>query len=264
MDTLTHPAHRRRLLDLARALLGTAADAEDVVQDAYLRWRGTTPPSLVSPEAWLMTVVKRLAIDRLRRRRLEHEAQALLALEGAGSAPPAEQLASQALDSAAAVRRIAATLSPHEAAMLLLREVFDADYAEIAQSAGRPEATCRQLVRRAAAKLRAVGVRRRHDDDADEADALFRICLDALRACDARPLHALLGRPAVTAQAPHAAVPAVAAAPHAHCMLAQVDGRYAMVLVQDGVVLCTLPVGACDAGEPACRIRSQLLSAAAR
>src|SRR5262245_46240632 len=115
-----HPA-RRRLLEVARALLSSSAEAEEAVQDAWLRMQASVPPGLASIEAWLTTVVRHLAVDRLRRRRLEQawtHAAALDAHALAHAAPSAERLAADRLDAAAALRRIADVLSPHEAAAL--------------------------------------------------------------------------------------------------------------------------------------------------
>jgi RNA polymerase sigma-70 factor (ECF subfamily) len=243
-----HPM-RRRLIELARALLGTSAEAEDTVQDAWLRVHAGVPPGLVSVEAWLATVVRHLAVDRLRRRRLE---QAWQHAETAQTDPErhvaasAERLAAQRLDAAAALRRIADVLSPPEAAALLLHELFDVDFAAIAASAGKGEAACRQLVHRAWRKVRG-GTRRRRD--AGDAEALFRVCMLAVQARDARVLHAVLARPLVTARALTRPVPQRAASPRTECTLAQVGGRHALVLMLDGVVLCALPVGVVGEGE---------------
>jgi RNA polymerase sigma-70 factor (ECF subfamily) len=242
-----------------------------VVQDAYLRLHAGVPAAPASAEAWLLTVVKHLAIDRLRRRRFERQEALELLLDDAHRAPSAEQLATRSLDAAVALRRITGALAPHEAAMWLLREVFDADYAEIARSAGRQEASCRQLVRRASRKVReASGARR------DEEDALFRLCWQSIRTCDAQMLHALLAPARVTALDPfvlryrttrlrYEAVGRIARGPSipqgersatAHCTTAQIDGRYAVVLVLDGVVLCALPVGPVNDERPAGALRA--------
>ena len=235
--------HRRRhLLDLARGLLGTQVDAEDVVQDAWLRVHAGLPPGLASTEAWLSTVVRHLAIDRLRRRRLEREWQAQAAHEAHAVAPSAEDQAAAALDSARALRLLTGTLSPLEAAAVLLREVFDADYADIARSARRSDAACRQLVHRALQRLRAAeaSARREHDD---AHDALFALCWQAIGSRSPAALHALLAKAPATASAPMP-VPAIATpTAAAHCTVAQVQGRFAVVLVLDGKVLCALPVG---------------------
>ena len=246
------PPGRGRLLDLARGLLGTQADAEDVVQDAYLRVRDGAPPGLASTEAWLMTVVKHLAIDRLRRRRLEWDWQARAIRDGdAGdsrSAPSAEHLATLAIDSAAALRLVTDTLAPVEAAALLLREVFDADYADIARSTGKGEAACRQLVHRALQRVRAASLhakRKNQPADGDTADALFHLCWRAIESRSPQALHAVLAAPqmAASVRVPAQASGTQAGVARTSCVLAQVNGRFAVALVLDGKVLCTLPIG---------------------
>src|SRR5256885_1262469 len=132
-----HPM-RRRLVELARTLLGTSADAEDTVQDAWLRVHDGVPANLASIEAWLATVVRHLAVDRLRRRRLEQAWQHDAARDADGerhAAPSAERLAGPRLDASVALRRIVPVLSPPEAAALPLHELFDFDFAAIARSA---------------------------------------------------------------------------------------------------------------------------------
>jgi len=196
-----HPM-RRRLFELARSLLGTSADAEDAVQDAWLRVHGGVPSGLKSAEAWLMTVVRHLAIDQLRRRRLDRawrdEAGPLDGIAPQATAPSAESMASHRLDGAAALRRITDALAPGEAAALLLHEVFDVDYAAIARSAGRTEAACRQMVRRAWRKVKKAPPERRNELDAE---TLFKLCWLAMQTHDAGVLHAVLMQPVVTALA---------------------------------------------------------------
>ncbi len=155
-------AERPRLTGIAYALCGQVMDAEDVVQDAWLRWRGATDrDAIVNPAAWLTTVVTRLAIDRLRSARHRRETYVgpwlpeplvtATALVGGGSGPghdPGEAVAEAehlSLAFLAALER----LNPVERAVLLLREVFDLDYAEIAEVVGRSADNCRQIARRA-------------------------------------------------------------------------------------------------------------------
>src|SRR5256885_10300828 len=116
-----HPM-RRRLVELARALLGTSADAEDTVQDAWLRVHDGVPANLVSVEAWLATVVRHLAVDRLRRRRLEQAWQHDAARDADGewhAAPSAERLAGPGLDASVALGRSGPGPSPPETPGLL-------------------------------------------------------------------------------------------------------------------------------------------------
>jgi RNA polymerase sigma-70 factor (ECF subfamily) len=149
-------ALRPRLFSIAYRMLGTRADAEDVVQDAWLRWHGADESNLQSAEAWLVTVTTRLAIDRLRSRKIEREAyvgwwlpEPLVELD---ERTP-ESAAELASDVSVAFMWVLERLSPDERAAYLLRQVFDHDYADIATMLGKTEAACRQLVHRAQGRV---------------------------------------------------------------------------------------------------------------
>ena len=149
-------AVRPRLFAIAYRMLGTRADAEDVVQDAWLRWNGSERVEVATPEAWLVTVTTRLAIDRLRSRKLEREAYIGWWLpepiiEDEHTPETAAELAS---DVSVAFLWVLERLGPEERAAFLLRQVFDQDYAEIAAMLGKSEAACRQLVHRAQARVK--------------------------------------------------------------------------------------------------------------
>jgi len=146
-------ALRPRLFSIAYRMLGTRADAEDVLQDAWLRWHKTDPAGLQSAEAWLVTVVTRLAIDRLRAAKAEREAyvgwwlpEPLVELD---ERTP-EAAAELASDLSVALMWVLERLSPEERAAFLMRQVFDQDYADVAAMLGKSEAACRQMVHRAA------------------------------------------------------------------------------------------------------------------
>jgi RNA polymerase sigma-70 factor (ECF subfamily) len=154
MDTRTHifEQHRARLRGVAYRMLGSRADADDIVQDAYLRWHRASLDELRSSEAWLVTTVTRLCIDRLRQARVEREAYV-------GPWLP-EPIVSQVAPAADAHSELASSLSvaflvvlerlaPEERAAFLLHEVFDSSYDEIARILGKSEAACRQIVSRA-------------------------------------------------------------------------------------------------------------------
>ena len=148
-------AVRPRLFAIAYRMLGTRADAEDVVQDAWLRWNGSDHAAIATPEAWLVTVTTRLAIDRLRSRKIEREAYVGWWLpepiiEDAHTPETAAELASEV---SVAFLWVLERLAPEERAAFLLRQVFDQDYAEIAALLGKSEAACRQLVHRAQARV---------------------------------------------------------------------------------------------------------------
>jgi RNA polymerase sigma-70 factor (ECF subfamily) len=151
-DDTTFAALRPRLFSIAYRMLGTRADAEDVVQDAWLRWHASRQADVASSEAWLVTVTTRLAIDRLRTRKAERETyigwwlpEPIVELD---ERTP-ETAAELASDVSVAFLWVLERLSPDERAAFLMRQVFDQDYHEIAAMLGKSEANCRQMVHRA-------------------------------------------------------------------------------------------------------------------
>jgi RNA polymerase sigma-70 factor (ECF subfamily) len=149
--------HRPRLFGMAYRMLSSRADAEDVLQDAYLRWHRGAPEQLRSPEAWLVTTVTRLCIDRLRavRAEREHYVGPWLPEPLIGEAPPPPD-ASAELSSSLSIAFLVVLeqLAPDERAAFLLHEVFDTEYGELAQILGKSEAACRQMVSRARKRVR--------------------------------------------------------------------------------------------------------------
>jgi RNA polymerase sigma-70 factor (ECF subfamily) len=150
-------ALRPRLFAIAYRMLGTRADADDVVQDAWLRWHGSAQAQVQSMEAWLVTITTRLAIDRLRSRKSEREAyigwwlpEPLVEL---GEHTP-ETRAELSSEVSVAFMWVLERLAPEERAAFLLRQVFDEDYADIAAMLGKTQAACRQLVHRAQERVR--------------------------------------------------------------------------------------------------------------
>jgi len=155
-DLCTFTRLRPRLQGIAYRMLGTVAEAEEVVQDAWLRWHETRREQVDNAEAWLVTVTTRLAIDRLRTAKLHRERYAGLwlpepLLMDAPHTP--EEMLERADDMSVALLMVLERLSPEARAAFLLREVFEADYAELARTIGKSEAACRQLVHRAKAQL---------------------------------------------------------------------------------------------------------------
>ena len=150
--------HRRMLLALGYRMLGSRAEAEELVQDTWLRWRGADARALRSPRAWLITAATRLAIDRLRhaRRERQHYDGPWLPEPWAheGSADPADAAAELLDDVSMALLRMLERLTPGERAALLLHDVFDCSHAEVAAVLGRSPATCRQLLHRARQRAR--------------------------------------------------------------------------------------------------------------
>ncbi|HVV74846.1 MAG TPA: RNA polymerase sigma-70 factor [Mycobacteriales bacterium] len=159
-------AERARLTAIAYRMLGSSADAEDVVQEAYLRWRDRGDRQVESAPSYLTTIVVRLCIDELRSARVRRESyvgpwlpEPLLVDE---TDPGAAAELADSLSLAFLV--LLEELAPVERAAFLLHDVFSYDYGEIAGMLGRGEPACRQMVSRA---RRRVG-ERRHRFDADE------------------------------------------------------------------------------------------------
>ncbi|WP_198084487.1 RNA polymerase sigma-70 factor [Variovorax sp. E3] len=154
--TLTFDRHRPRLQGIAYRMLGSMAEAEEVVQDAWLRWHEAARDTFDSAEAWLVTVVTRLSIDRLRAAKVqrEHYIGAWMPEPTLTDAPTTpEQLLERADNISVAFLAVLERLAPEARAAFLLREVFDADYDEVARTLGKSEAACRQLVHRAKAQV---------------------------------------------------------------------------------------------------------------
>jgi len=148
-------AERPRLLGLAYRVLGSFGDAEDVVQEAWLRWAGVDHAGVERPGAYLTTVVTRLALDRVRavaRRREQYVGPWLpepVALE-----PGPEEHTEMAESLTLGFLLLLDRLTPAERAVWLLAVVFEEPYALIAEAVGRSEAACRQLASRAGRRLR--------------------------------------------------------------------------------------------------------------
>jgi RNA polymerase sigma-70 factor (ECF subfamily) len=243
---------RKRLLGIAVRVLGVPADAEDVVQEAYLRLHRVPLESIACAEAWLVTVVTRLAIDR-RRERIAFE-RALAALDAARLLSPQpvmastrhvaelgpqvavseEGLAELRAEVGRALRALHGSVSAHEALALLLHEVFEADYRDLSRWLGKSEEACRQLLHRARKKLA-----KRPADDAGQATGAPEVqrWLQALRDRDHRSVVAELLRD--RAQPP--VVLAASAGPTVGLRF-DADGRLAWRLGTH--LLCRLPVGA--------------------
>lgn len=146
---------RPRLMGIAYRMLGSIAESEEVVQDAWLRWHESAQGEIDNPEAWLVTVTTRLAIDRLRAAKLqrEHYVGTWLPEPQLSDNPSPEQMLERADDISIAFLALLERLTPEARAAFLLREVFDADYGEVARTIGKSEAACRQLVHRAKTQL---------------------------------------------------------------------------------------------------------------
>jgi RNA polymerase sigma-70 factor (TIGR02957 family) len=147
---------RPRLQGIAYRMLGSSAEAEEVVQDAWLRWHEADQDRLDNTEAWLVSITTRLAIDRLRTAKVqrEHYVGTWLPEPLLSDSPVSpEQVLERADDVSVAFLALLERLAPEARAAYLLREVFDADYGEVAEALGKTEPACRQLVHRAKVQL---------------------------------------------------------------------------------------------------------------
>jgi RNA polymerase sigma-70 factor, ECF subfamily len=174
----TFQLHRPRLLGLAYRMLGTVSGAEDVIQEAYLRWHRTPREEVREPAAWLTATVTRLCIDELRAERVRRDAYVGPWLPEpwvvVGDSAPEQPLdhAELADDLSVAFLLILERLGPEERAALLLHDVFEAEYRDIAATLGKSEAAVRQIVARA--RQRAATDRKRFPVTADAHRELVR------------------------------------------------------------------------------------------
>ncbi len=192
-DASMYEQHRPRLWGIAYRMLGSVQDAEDVVQESFLRWHGADADAVRTPEAWLVRVATRLSIDRLRVAATAREQYVgdwlpePIATD-AESAP--DRRVEQTSDLSMGFLMLLERLAPEERAALLLRDVFDAEYGEIAQVLEKSEAACRQMVHRARARVRSD--RRRFLVSAEAKEQLLDRFLVALAADDKDALLALV------------------------------------------------------------------------
>ncbi|MEV1248969.1 RNA polymerase sigma factor SigJ [Nonomuraea sp. NPDC050022] len=146
----TFEDHRSLLTGVAYRILGSVADAEDVVQEAWLRWSGVDETIVADPKAYLVRITSRLAIDRLRWAKSRRESYVGPWLpEPISTAPDVAEHAELADSVEFALLVVLETLSPLERAVFVLREAFDLPFSEIAEVIGRAEPATRQLARRA-------------------------------------------------------------------------------------------------------------------
>jgi RNA polymerase sigma-70 factor (TIGR02957 family) len=142
--------HRGLLFTVAYEMLGSAADAEDVVQETWLRWAGVDRAEVRDPRAYLVRMVTRQALNRLRsvsRRREEYVGEWLP--EPLLTSPDVAEDVELAENVSIAMLTVLETLAPVERAVFVLREVFETPYEEIADAVGRTPAAVRQIAHRA-------------------------------------------------------------------------------------------------------------------
>jgi RNA polymerase sigma-70 factor (ECF subfamily) len=189
--TSTFEGERQRLTGVAYRMLGRWSEAEDAVQDAFLRWQAAEHAAIDKPAAWLTTVVVRLCLDRLRRAKASREVyvgpwlpEPVITPEGGERRD--EEVESFANDLSFGLMVVLERLGPEERAAFILREAFDSSYGDIAAALGKNEAAVRQLVTRARERVKAERPRFRADSSMHE--RLMRQFTQAIAANDSAGL----------------------------------------------------------------------------
>ncbi|CAE6790832.1 sigma-70 family RNA polymerase sigma factor [Paraburkholderia haematera] len=260
-------AVRARLLALAYRMLGSRAEAEDVVQDVWLKWHLADAREVRTPAAWLTTITTRAAIDRLRRVQRERASQAAGWLPEPWldeMAPSAEELALRAAEMSYGVMLLLERLKPDERAAFVLHEAFDCDYAEIAKILDRTPAGCRQIVHRAKARLQRAGAPVERPDPAEHARIVERL-RTALEAQDRVGLLRLFSEepevisdaPVCTQElAPVAWMETVTALAHqaSHAEVVSVEGAMGIALLFEGEIVAVIDVSTQSLADGAVKI----------
>ncbi len=191
---------RKRLTMLAYRMLGRMSEAEDAVQDAYLRWQAAERGDIRVPGAWLTTTVVRLCLDRMRKAKASREVyvgpwlpEPVITPEG-GEREMSTDPASFAQDLSMGLMLVLERLGPEERAAFILREAFDSSYAEIAAALGKTETAVRQLVSRARDRVK--GERKRYEAPPGVHEQLMTRLISAISAGDPAALAGLLTKDA--------------------------------------------------------------------
>ena len=189
----TFSQYRGLLFSVAYRMLGSVADAEDMVQETFIRWQQAANDEIRSPRAFLVTVITRLSINQLQSARVRREEYVGEWLpEPLVTGPVSDPLGALKVDESLSMAflLLLERLTPMERAVFLLREVFEYEYAEIAGVLGQSETNCRQILRRA--KQHVGDMRRHFDASAREHDDLLKRFIQATRSGEMRGLVELL------------------------------------------------------------------------
>ena len=187
--------HRSLLFSIAYRMLGTVADAEDMVQETFVRWQTISPSDIESPRAFLVTIISRLCIKYLHSARVQREEYVGEWLpEPVLTGPDGDPSASLEIDESLSMGFLVLLerLTPTERAVFLLREVFEYEYEEIARITHLNESNCRQILRRA--RQHVTEGRPRFDPSPQKRDELLERFLGATVSGDMDGLIALLSR----------------------------------------------------------------------
>ena len=223
--------HARNLRALAYRMLGSRAEAEDIVQEAWLRWAQVDESTVEHAGAYLSRLVTNLCLDKLGSAAAQREQYVGVWLpeplldEAAGWSPGPEAQAEFAQDVSVAFMLALERLSPLERAAFLLHEVFDLDFDEIGRRLERSPAACRQLASRARSHVKADYARREVEDE--ERERLFVAFAEAVRNHDIDALAKVLAEDAVMMSDGGGKVAAVPRPLHGTAMIAKTFIRFA-------------------------------------
>ncbi len=191
----TFDQHRSLLFSIAYRMLGTVSDAEDMLQETFIRWQGSSEQDIRNPRAFLVTIITRLCLKHLQSSRVKRELYV-------GQWLPEPLLTEDANDPLGVLRVdeslsmallvLLERLTPPERAVFILREVFEFAYADIAGALGQTEENCRQLLHRAREHVGTM--RRRFDTSKQQHRMLVETFIKATRSGDMEALLALLSR----------------------------------------------------------------------
>jgi RNA polymerase sigma-70 factor (ECF subfamily) len=266
VDAKQFEAYRPLMFSIAYRMLGSVTEAEDIIQEAYLRYQTTPADEIVSHKAFLSTIVTRLCLNQLQSARAQRETyigpwlpEPVLTGADERSAPMQQAELHESLAMAFLV--LLEQLTPVERAVFLLREVFDYEYAEIGAIVGKAEAACRQLFSRAKRHIAAGRPRFKPTPEAHrqifmqflratqqgELDGLMQLLSDDVELwidgggkARGAVTHPLRGRTAV-AQFLYAT--RRRAAPDSHVEIADVNGEPALIVRAGGEVRLVLSIG---------------------
>jgi RNA polymerase sigma factor (sigma-70 family) len=188
-------AARHRMLHIAKRIVGSASDAEDVVQDAWLRWNGTDRFAVRNPDAFLCSTTTRLSITAIRTAHVRHRSPAQLsAAERPDPGDGPDVVAVRADQVQAAMLLLVERLAPREQAAFILREAFGYPYRDLGDVLALTEATARQLVSRSRIRL---GADRHRPASRSEQLRLLGAFLHAARTGDPGALADLARQPEI-------------------------------------------------------------------
>ncbi len=251
---------RRRLFGIAYRMIGTTADAEDIVQEAFLRWHQANTEEIRSAEAWLVSVVTRLSIDKLRKASVEREKyigpwlpEPLIA----STSPTPEEELETAANLSMAYMVLLERLTPVERAAFLLHDVFDCAYPLIANILRKSESACRQVVHRARERVRSEQARFKATDA--ERRSLINQFIGAADAGDDNTLLSLFAKDATLTSDGGGVVPAARKVVHGRSRIARlylllakklgtrlrkeivtINGESGLVMYLDGTLFATV------------------------